>query len=148
MAKRKNFDLAASTRRSWKAELKRDWVVYLLFVPIIVYEIVLHYLPMFGIIIAFQDYKPFKGILGSKWVGLYQFQKLFGSFKFFELLGKTKDSGNIELHGEGKWFIMITCRKSEKALLMIFIRHRHGNGAPGDTGGRSAVCVNDAGNAG
>ena len=36
MAKRKNFDLAASTRRSWKAELKRDWVVYLLFVPIIV----------------------------------------------------------------------------------------------------------------
>ena len=52
MAKKQSYDLAASSRRSWKTELKRDWVVYLLFVPIIVYEVVLHYLPMFGIVMA------------------------------------------------------------------------------------------------
>ena len=53
MAKKNAYDLAASSRRSWKTELKRDWVVYLLFVPIILYELVLHYLPMFGIVMAF-----------------------------------------------------------------------------------------------
>ena len=43
MAKKNSYDLAASSRRSWKTELRRDWVVYLLFLPIIMYEVVLHY---------------------------------------------------------------------------------------------------------
>ncbi len=89
MAKRKNFDLAASTRRSWKAELKRDWVVYLLFVPIIVYEIVLHYLPMFGIVMAFEDYNVADGYFHSPWVGLKHFIDLFSGEDFLQAIRNT-----------------------------------------------------------
>ena len=60
MAKNKAA-LTGSARRSWKTELKRDWVVYLLFLPIIIYELVLHYLPMFGIVMAFEDYNVVDG---------------------------------------------------------------------------------------
>ncbi len=89
MAKKNAYDLAASSRRSWKTELRRDWVVYLLFVPIIVYEIVLHYLPMFGIVMAFEDYNVVDGYFHSPWVGLKHFVDLFSGEDFPQAIGNT-----------------------------------------------------------
>ncbi len=82
-------ELTASARRSWKQELKRDWVVYLLFVPIIVYEIIFHFLPMFGIVMAFEDYNVVDGYFGSKWVGLQNFVDLFTGEDFLQAIRNT-----------------------------------------------------------
>lgn len=88
MAK-KNTALTGSARRSWKTELRRDWVVYLLFVPIIVYELVLHYLPMFGIVMAFEDYSVTDGYFHSPWVGMKHFIDLFSGEDFLQALRNT-----------------------------------------------------------
>lgn len=45
--------------------------------PVMIYYIVFHYLPMFGVVIAFQNYKPAKGISGSDWVGMKNFISFF-----------------------------------------------------------------------
>ena len=45
------------TRPTLKQDFKRNWLVYVLFLPALIYEIVLHYIPMFGIVMAFEDYK-------------------------------------------------------------------------------------------
>ena len=82
-------ELTASARRSWKQELKRDWVVYLLFVPIIVYEIIFHFLPMFGVVMAFEDYNVVDGYFGSKWVGLQNFIDLFTGEDFLQAIRNT-----------------------------------------------------------
>ena len=59
------------------SEVKRDRWLYLLLLPGLIYFIVFKYLPMFGIIIAFENYVPFSGVLGSQWVGLKWFQYFF-----------------------------------------------------------------------
>ncbi len=64
----------------WKrlgAEAKRDKWLYLLLLPGFIYFIVFKYLPMFGIVIAFENYVPFSGIFGSQWVGFKWFESFF-----------------------------------------------------------------------
>ena len=41
---------------SWKKDFKRNWVVYVIFIPVFLYMIFVHYLPMFGIIMSFQNF--------------------------------------------------------------------------------------------
>ncbi len=61
------------------SDIRKHLWLYILMIPGIVYFLVFKYLPMFGIVIAFENYVPFSGILGSKWVGLYWFQFFFKS---------------------------------------------------------------------
>ncbi|KAB8125675.1 sugar ABC transporter permease [Gracilibacillus oryzae] len=56
---------------------KQTWPLHLLVLPVIIFAIIFNYLPMFGNIMAFQDYKPWEGFFGSQWVGLKHFQALF-----------------------------------------------------------------------
>ena len=53
-----------------------------MFIPVILYEIVLHYLPMFGILMAFEDYSVAKGYFHSPWVGFGNFVELFTGEQF------------------------------------------------------------------
>lgn len=57
--------------------VKKHKVLYLLMLPGILYYIIFKYVPMYGIIIAFQDFSIGKGILGSKFVGLKHFIEFF-----------------------------------------------------------------------
>ncbi|MDQ0900589.1 ABC transporter permease [Paenibacillus sp. V4I7] len=57
--------------------LKKHRALYLLMLPGILYYIIFKYVPMYGVIIAFQDYSIGKGILGSKFVGLKHFIEFF-----------------------------------------------------------------------
>ena len=59
------------------AEVRRDRWLYLLLIPGLIYFIVFKYLPMFGIVIAFENYVPFSGVLGSEWVGFKWFNSFF-----------------------------------------------------------------------
>ena len=76
-------------RRGLAAALWRHRALYLMALPGIVYFLVFKYLPMGGLIIAFQDYKPFLGILGSPWVGFEHFVRLFTQDTFVMLLRNT-----------------------------------------------------------
>lgn len=72
--------------------LKRDKFIYLLMLPGLLWYVVFCYLPMFGIVIAFEDYKPFFGIEGiftAEWVGFKHFIKFFQSAYCFRLIKNT-----------------------------------------------------------
>lgn len=62
---------------SWKKDWQRNKLVYLIFLPVFVYILVLHYLPMFGIVMAFQNFRLARGVFGSPWIGLENFVILF-----------------------------------------------------------------------
>jgi putative aldouronate transport system permease protein len=63
--------------------------LYLMMIPVIAYYVVFHYTPMYGAIIAFKDYTPMKGVSGSPWVGLQNFNDFFGSYYFWRILKNT-----------------------------------------------------------
>jgi len=69
--------------------IKRNWGLYLLMVPAIIIFICFTYLPMYGVVIAFKDFKPASGILGSKWVGFKYFERYFSSYMFQNTIVNT-----------------------------------------------------------
>ena len=67
-------------KRYWqklRADLLRDRWLFLLLLPGLIYFVIFKYLPMFGIVIAFENYVPYSGMLGSEWVGFKWFQYFF-----------------------------------------------------------------------
>lgn len=71
-------------RRIW-----RNRALYLFVLPTILYFGLFHYAPLYGLQIAFKDFKPGLGIAGSKWVGLKYIFKFIDSFSFWSLLSNT-----------------------------------------------------------
>jgi len=72
-----------------KKDYKKHSWVYFMAIPMIVYYILFHYVPMYGAIIAFKKYSPALGIAGSKWVGFANFKKFFRSVYFWRLIRNT-----------------------------------------------------------
>ena len=70
-------------------EIRHNWILYLMILPVLAYFIIFHYVPMYGIQIAFRDYRIKAGITGSEWVGLEHFQRFFSSYNFSALLKNT-----------------------------------------------------------
>ncbi len=68
----------------WKAR----WL-YILMLPGLLYFIIYKYIPMFGTVMAFQNYQPMAGFLKSRWVGLYNFQRFFSEPSFWMLMKNT-----------------------------------------------------------
>ena len=66
-------------RKSIKKNILSYYEIYLLLIPVIVYFLIFHYYPMYGLQIAFRDYKVSKGIWGSEWVGIKHFVRFFSS---------------------------------------------------------------------
>ena len=60
--------------------------MYLLLLPCVAYFIIFNYVPMYGLILAFKDFKFSQGITGSAWVGLENFKYLFALGRFYEVL--------------------------------------------------------------
>jgi putative aldouronate transport system permease protein len=70
-------------------QTKKYWQVYLLLLPSIAYFVIFHYIPMYGVQLAFKDYSAVSGIWGSKWVGLNHFVRFFNSHYFWDLIRNT-----------------------------------------------------------
>ena len=70
-------------------DIQQNGSLYLLMLPVILFYIIFAYGPMYGAIIAFKDFTPGKGILGSDWVGLAHFKDFLTSHYFLRLLGNT-----------------------------------------------------------
>ncbi|WP_163538532.1 sugar ABC transporter permease [Gracilibacillus sp. YIM 98692] len=73
---------------TWR-RIKRNKMIYLMILPGLLYFLIYKYLPMYGLIISFQDYKPYKGIAGSEWVGLEHFHRLVTSSEFWMIFKNT-----------------------------------------------------------
>lgn len=78
-------------QRKWNSMrmLKKSWVCYLFILPMLVYVIIFSYVPMYGIQLAFKDYRVADGIWGSAWVGFKHFKTFFESYQFKDLLWNT-----------------------------------------------------------
>ncbi|MEF2246072.1 MULTISPECIES: ABC transporter permease [unclassified Paenibacillus] len=63
--------------------------MYLLALPGVLYYIVFKYAPMWGVLIAFQNYNPFLGIMNSEWIGFAQFERLFSLSDFWIIFRNT-----------------------------------------------------------
>lgn len=63
--------------------------IYLMLLPVIIFYILFHYVPMGGLAIAFENYKPAKGILGSDWVGLKNFRKFLTGIYAWRVIRNT-----------------------------------------------------------
>jgi putative aldouronate transport system permease protein len=76
-------------RPTWRVRLRRDRSLLLMTVPAIVLLAVFNYVPLFGLVTAFQDYDPLVGVWHSDWVGFDQFRQLVGDPLFWEALKNT-----------------------------------------------------------
>lgn len=68
---------------------RKNWELYLLISPVIAYFIVFHYIPMYGVQIAFKDFIATLGIWDSPWVGMKHFERFFNSYYFWRLIKNT-----------------------------------------------------------
>ena len=75
-------------RRVW-LRLKQSAPLYLLLAPAVIVFLIFTYAPMYGVVIAFKDYKPAEGIWGSEWVGFANFLTFFRSFQFWPTIRNT-----------------------------------------------------------
>ena len=78
-----------SGRRFTWEHIRRNWGLYLLMVPAMIIFICFTYLPMYGVIIAFKDFRPAQGIWGSAWAGLKYFNRYFNSYMFTNTIVNT-----------------------------------------------------------
>lgn len=81
----KNINIIARLRKDFKVNKYK----YIIVLPAIIYFILFSYKPMYGIIIAFKNFRPTLGIMGSPWVGFQHFQDFFTDVYFFRVLTNT-----------------------------------------------------------
>lgn len=76
-------------RRTLLMRIKKHLSLYCFLLLPIAQVIIFNYIPMYGIVIAFKDFKMRRGILGSEWVGLKHFERIFSEPKFYQVLFNT-----------------------------------------------------------
>ncbi|HZG86280.1 ABC transporter permease [Paenibacillus sp.] len=86
---RESLTAKTTAKRRRGASFLRDYQLYLLMILPIAYFILFKYVPMYGTLIAFQDYSIFRGVAGSEWVGLENFRQLFAMSQFYLVLRNT-----------------------------------------------------------
>lgn len=76
----------------WKRlgrDLRMNKYIYIMVLPVVVYYLIFHYGPMYGVIIAFKDFQVTEGIWGSEWVGFKHFIDFFNNYYFWRLIRNT-----------------------------------------------------------
>lgn len=76
-------------RREKIKKYKQYRVLLIMMIPAVVYYILFHYLPMYGVLLAFKDFKITQGIIGSPWAGLHHFEKIINDTYFYTVLKNT-----------------------------------------------------------
>ena len=77
------------SRKNTLSKVLKNYELYLFLLPAVIYFIIFHYVPMYGITIAFKDFKASLGILGSPWIGFRHFERFFSSYYFKDLIVNT-----------------------------------------------------------
>ena len=95
--RRRPPDRPDDNKLTWRIRLRRDKTLILMTLPAIALLILFNYLPMMGTITAFQFYDPLDGVLHSEWVGLDNFQQLFGDRLFWQSMENTLYISAVQL---------------------------------------------------
>jgi putative aldouronate transport system permease protein len=77
--------------------VKQNYILYLLIAPAVILTIIFKYIPIYGATIAFKDFSPIRGIIGSEWVGFKHFTNFLTSPNFMEILINTIKLSSFEL---------------------------------------------------
>jgi putative aldouronate transport system permease protein len=78
-----------SLGRLVRSDFRRNRYVYLMALPVVAYYVIFHYVPIYGLVIAFKDFAPRAGILESPWVGLEHFASFFNSYYAVRVIRNT-----------------------------------------------------------
>ena len=73
----------------WRRDLHKNRSLYLLVLPVVAFYFIFNYMPMYGVLMSFQDYSPRLGIAGSEWIGLEHFRHFMTSPDFRRVFGNT-----------------------------------------------------------
>lgn len=84
-------------RHERNRKIVQNWQLYILILPAFLYFFIFHYIPMYGVQIAFKDFLPSLGIWGSEWVGFEHFTRFFNSYYFWDLIKNTLGISVYEL---------------------------------------------------
>ena len=74
---------------TFKAYIRRAWPLYVMIVPGVIFVLLFRYYPMYGVVIAFQDFSPARGFANSPWIGWENFEFLFSLPEFSRIFGNT-----------------------------------------------------------
>ncbi|WP_438351192.1 ABC transporter permease [Paenibacillus sp. FA6] len=86
----KNAKTKTSRLSFIRKELHRNRYVYLMLIPVVAYYLIFSYVPMYGLLMAFQkSYSPIKGIMEGKWIGFDNFTMFFQSYYFWRIIKNT-----------------------------------------------------------
>lgn len=85
---KKLIERKENTKRNIKY-IKENYQLYLLVAPAVILTLIFKYIPMYGVVIAFKDYNPMEGIIGSAWVGFKHFSEFLTSPNFWSLFENT-----------------------------------------------------------
>lgn len=80
---------AVSKKKNIWHRVYNDRALYLLLLPSFIILFIFTYMPMYGVVIAFKDFTPAKGIMGSEWAGLKYFKQYFNSYQFWPTIKNT-----------------------------------------------------------
>lgn len=81
--------VTAASNKTYRQRICENWQMYLFLILPVIWLLIFKYYPMYGAQIAFRNYTPRDGILGSRWIGLENFTKFFGSVYFERTVGNT-----------------------------------------------------------
>lgn len=96
MARAQVSNVKKDKRITWK-EIKRQKTLLIISFFVVVYGFIFYYLPLTGWVMAFQNYKPKNGLLGSKFIGLDKFKFLFSDATFIKVIRNTFCMGALNL---------------------------------------------------
>ncbi len=85
----RNAPAAGPRKKSVFSRIAKDYQLYLLVLPALIWYVLFAYVPMYGVQIAFKDYSGALGILGSPWVGIKHFKSFFRSYYAWTLIKNT-----------------------------------------------------------
>jgi putative aldouronate transport system permease protein len=89
--------LSLASRNSLRRRIFDNRQIYLLFLPGVLFYVFFHYVPMWMLVIAFQNYSPFQGVFKSEWVGIAHFKGLLTDPRFYILFRNTLAINLIKL---------------------------------------------------
>ncbi|MBO4368218.1 MAG: sugar ABC transporter permease [Clostridia bacterium] len=79
----------ARRKKAIRRDFQLNWAVYVMAIPVVVYFFIFYYIPMGGILMAFENFKVRKGIFGSQWIWFENFLTFFKSIYFWRLIRNT-----------------------------------------------------------
>lgn len=89
MKKTAKTKIKTSAWKTFRKKFKRDWQLHTLMVLPLLYLLIFNFIPMYGIQVAFRDYRPMQGITRSTWVGLKWFKQFLSNYDFAQIFKNT-----------------------------------------------------------